>query len=142
MISEGTDIPRLQVCCYLSRVRTELYFRQVLGRILRRRAARDYSSSLLMIAETELIKFAKRVDEDLPDELGVLKFQTLGSGGVNEPTCGDGGDTAEGNVADIDVSGLDGANVHEEAKSGLAESADMLHVTFDGMFRHQLLALF
>jgi superfamily II DNA or RNA helicase len=142
MISEGTDIPRLQVCCYLSRVRTELYFRQVLGRILRRRAARDYSSSLLMIAETELIKFAKRVDEDLPDELGVLKFQTLGASGVNEPTCGDGGDTAEGNVADIDVSGLDGANVHEEAKSGLAKSADMLHVTFDGMFRHQLLALF
>lgn len=35
MVSEGTDIPRLQVCCHLSRVKTELYFRQVLGRILR-----------------------------------------------------------------------------------------------------------
>ena len=31
MISEGTDIPRLQVCCHLSSVKTELYFRQVLG---------------------------------------------------------------------------------------------------------------
>lgn len=27
MISEGTDIPRLQVCCHLTRVKTELYFR-------------------------------------------------------------------------------------------------------------------
>jgi superfamily II DNA or RNA helicase len=35
MISEGTDIPRLQVCCHISSEKTELYFRQVLGRILR-----------------------------------------------------------------------------------------------------------
>ena len=35
MVSEGTNIPRLQVCCHLSRVKTELHFRQVLGRILR-----------------------------------------------------------------------------------------------------------
>lgn len=35
MISEGTNIPRLRVCCYLTRVKTELHFRQVLGRILR-----------------------------------------------------------------------------------------------------------
>ncbi len=35
MVSEGTDIPRLQVCCHLSRIKTELYFRQVLGRVLR-----------------------------------------------------------------------------------------------------------
>lgn len=35
MISEGTDIPRLRVCCHLTRVKTELHFRQVLGRILR-----------------------------------------------------------------------------------------------------------
>lgn len=41
MISEGTDIPRLSVCCYLSRVRTEMYFRQVLGRVLRLRSVGD-----------------------------------------------------------------------------------------------------
>ncbi len=35
MISEGTNIPRLRVCCHLTRVKTELHFRQVLGRILR-----------------------------------------------------------------------------------------------------------
>ena len=32
MVTEGTDIPRLQVCCHLSRICTELHFRQVLGR--------------------------------------------------------------------------------------------------------------
>lgn len=35
MISEGINIPRLRVCCHLTRMKTELYFRQVLGRILR-----------------------------------------------------------------------------------------------------------
>jgi superfamily II DNA or RNA helicase len=35
MISEGTNIPRLQICCYLTNIKTEMYFRQVLGRILR-----------------------------------------------------------------------------------------------------------
>ncbi|AXN34587.1 hypothetical protein DVV14_25135 (plasmid) [Vibrio coralliilyticus] len=28
MISEETDIPRLQVCCHMSSIKTELYFRQ------------------------------------------------------------------------------------------------------------------
>lgn len=36
MVSEGTDIPRLKVCAYLSNVRTMLFFVQVKGRIVRR----------------------------------------------------------------------------------------------------------
>ena len=35
MVTEGIDIPRLQVCCFLSQKNTELFFRQVLGRIER-----------------------------------------------------------------------------------------------------------
>ena len=77
MIAEGTDIPRLQVCCYLSRIRTELYFRQVLGRVLRHRLKGDNSASLLLIAEPELVKFAERVDNDLPDHLSIIGFQKL-----------------------------------------------------------------
>jgi len=72
MISEGTDIPRLQVCCYLSRVRTELYFRQVLGRILRRRSTHDDMAWLYIIYEQQLSKFANRVSEDLPRDLAVV----------------------------------------------------------------------
>ncbi|HCP01716.1 MAG TPA: diguanylate cyclase, partial [Rhodospirillaceae bacterium] len=51
MISEGTDIPRLQVCCYLSRIRTELHYRQVLGRVLRRTGEPDNQAWLFMLAE-------------------------------------------------------------------------------------------
>ncbi|GAM75654.1 GGDEF domain [Vibrio ishigakensis] len=51
MISEGTDIPRLQVCCYMSSVKTELYFRQVLGRILRVNGVENRHAWLFTFAE-------------------------------------------------------------------------------------------
>lgn len=66
MISEGTDIPRLRVCCYLSRIKTELYFRQVLGRILRVQQQSQEVAHLLMPAEPDLVEYAKRVSEDTP----------------------------------------------------------------------------
>ena len=68
MISEGTDIPRLQVCCHLSRIRTELHFRQVLGRILRRQETdpKDTSAWLYVLAEPNLTEFAHRIGEELP----------------------------------------------------------------------------
>jgi len=72
MISEGTDIPRLQVCCYLSRIRTELHYRQVLGRVLRRIGQSDDHAWLFMLAEPILQRFAKRTAQDLPDDLAVL----------------------------------------------------------------------
>ncbi|MBN0259500.1 diguanylate cyclase, partial [Pseudomonas aeruginosa] len=67
MISEGTDIPRLQVCCYLSRIRTELHYRQVLGRVLRRTGESDDQAWLFMLAEPTLQSFAERIADDLPD---------------------------------------------------------------------------
>lgn len=76
MISEGTDIPRLQVCCHLSRIRTELHFRQVLGRILRRQPTdpADTSAWLYVLAEPNLAEFARRIGEDLPEEKVVSFF--------------------------------------------------------------------
>ncbi|MDI5986261.1 DEAD/DEAH box helicase family protein [Halomonas sp. M4R5S39] len=79
MISEGTDIPRLQVCCYLSRIRTELHYRQVLGRILRRTGEADNQAWLFMLAEPTLQRFAERIAEDLPDDLAVLSQVELPS---------------------------------------------------------------
>jgi len=67
MVSEGTDIPRLQVCCHLSRVKTELYFRQVLGRILRVSNSPNQEAWLFTLAEEKLSVFANRIDEELPD---------------------------------------------------------------------------
>ncbi|MCW1251993.1 DEAD/DEAH box helicase, partial [Shewanella baltica] len=67
MISEGTDIPRLQVCCHLSRVKTELYFRQVLGRILRTNDSTNQQAWLYTFAEPKLVEFANRIAEEIPD---------------------------------------------------------------------------
>lgn len=84
MISEGTDIPRLQVCCHLSRIRTELHFRQVLGRILRRQPEdpADTSAWLYVLAEPNLAEFARSIGEDLPGDRVVsfaLDSETLGT---------------------------------------------------------------
>lgn len=67
MVSEGTDIPRLQVCCHLSRVKTELYFRQVLGRILRINKSANQEAWLFTFAESQLTEFANRLKEDVPE---------------------------------------------------------------------------
>ena len=80
MISEGTDIPRLQVCCHLSRIRTELHFRQVLGRILRCQAGEpsDIGGWLYVLAEPSLTEFARRIGEDLPEQ-NVVSFSPRAS---------------------------------------------------------------
>lgn len=67
MISEGTDIPRLQVCCHMSAVKTELYFRQVLGRILRINGIENQQAWLFTFAEQSLIEFSERIEQDIPD---------------------------------------------------------------------------
>lgn len=66
MISEGTNIPRLKVCCYLTRVKTELYFRQVLGRILRANGKNNDMGYFYMPAEPTLAEYAYRVNQDVP----------------------------------------------------------------------------
>lgn len=65
MVSEGTNIPRLRVCCHLTRVKTELHFRQVLGRILRMEALPG-ESYLYLPAEPNLVEYASRVAEEIP----------------------------------------------------------------------------
>ena len=77
MVSEGTDIPRLQVCCHLSRVKTELYFRQVLGRILRVNNSPNQEAWLFTLAEETLTTFANRIDQELPDTYVLIKNATL-----------------------------------------------------------------
>ena len=67
MISEGTDIPRLQVCCHMSSVKTELYFRQVLGRILRANGLINQQAWLFTFAEQSLIEFSERIEQDIPE---------------------------------------------------------------------------
>ena len=67
MISEGTDIPRLQVCCHLSNIKTELYFRQVLGRILRVNNSLNQEAWLFTFAEHKLEQYSRYIEKDIPD---------------------------------------------------------------------------
>lgn len=84
MISEGTDIPRLQVCCYLSRVRTELYLRQVLGRILRRSSHVDALAWLYLYIEPRLEEYCHRIQVDLPWDPAVVSKLQIGEAITSE----------------------------------------------------------
>lgn len=72
MVAEGTDIPRLHVCAYMSTVRTELYFRQVLGRIIRVNKLANEPCFLVCFAEPSLKEFSARLAVDLPAECTVI----------------------------------------------------------------------
>ncbi len=84
MISEGTDIPRLQVCCHMSSVKTELYFRQVLGRILRISDSPNQEAWLYTFAEESLIGFAERIEQDIPDSCMYIKQENNVPSAIDE----------------------------------------------------------
>lgn len=77
MISEGTNIPRLQVCCHLTNIKTEMHFRQILGRILRLTASKNQEAVMYMPAEPKLLEYAYRVKQDVPFEADVVKFEKM-----------------------------------------------------------------
>ena len=79
MVSEGTNIPRLQVCIHLTNIVTELHFRQILGRILRVTNSPTQIGYLFMVAHPDLIEFANRVSEDVPQESSIVRFDKLNS---------------------------------------------------------------
>lgn len=145
MISEGTDIPRLQVCCYLSRIRTELHYRQVLGRVLRRTGESDDQAWLFMLAEPTLQGFAERIADDLPDDLAVLsdvQMPGFTPGSRPEPMG------ASGHVEGFDGAGLGGAEPGVASQPtniislGGYAIEPAYQVSFSQHYRQQLLACF
>ncbi|MGI8661069.1 MAG: DEAD/DEAH box helicase [Thermoleophilaceae bacterium] len=65
MVSEGVDVPRLRVGVYATPARTELFFRQVVGRFVRRSPTpRRQMSYLLLPADPRLKQLAARVEEE------------------------------------------------------------------------------
>ena len=78
MISEGTDIPRLQVCCHLSQIKTEMHYRQILGRILRKTTKVTEHAWLYTFAEKQLVKYANRVALDIPDYPAITNLKVDG----------------------------------------------------------------
>lgn len=84
MISEGTNIPRLQVCCHLTNIKTEMHFRQILGRILRMTGSTSQEAVMYMPAEPKLLEYAYRVDQDVPAEADVVKFEKMKSDDIEK----------------------------------------------------------
>jgi superfamily II DNA or RNA helicase len=145
MISEGTDIPRLQVCCYLSRIRTELHYRQVLGRVLRRTGESDDHAWLFMLAEPTLQGFAERIADDLPDDLAVLSDVLMP--GLTSRS----GPESTGDFDHID--GINGADLSDAVSDIGPQAANIIslggfadepayQVSFSQHYRQQLLACF
>ena len=63
MVSEGVDIPRLRVGVYATAARTELFFRQVVGRFIRATPQpRRQMSYLLMPADSRLKALAHEIE--------------------------------------------------------------------------------
>ncbi len=140
MISEGTDIPRLQVCCYLSRIRTEMYFRQVLGRILRRLGVTDGEAWMFMLAEPGLTAFAERLMDDLPEHLAVCEYLHFVSVPGGSDLC-------------LDAESCTTSTKHSERSTGVPSEGSLPAVSEEtenllgklvltGSFRERLLAFF
>ncbi|EDL54007.1 GGDEF domain protein [Vibrio mediterranei AK1] len=141
MVSEGTDIPRLQVCCHLSTITTELYFRQVLGRILRLTDSPNQDAWLFTFAEERLSEFAERIEEDIPDSC--LYLRETEEGKLKEHTSKEAEITTTINTALDQLSKLQGLiwNESMEEDSVLARdfSANELKL---GNFRQRVISCF
>jgi superfamily II DNA or RNA helicase len=73
MVSEGVDIPRLRVGVYATAARTELFFRQVVGRFIRTiPGPRHQMSYLLMPADPRLKALAHEIELERRHALDLL----------------------------------------------------------------------
>ena len=71
MVSEGVDVPRLLVAVYATVKRTDLFFRQAVGRIVRRRPEdpADTLATVFMPADATLKQLAERVEVELRQQV-------------------------------------------------------------------------
>ena len=138
MISEGTDIQRLCVCTYLSRIRTELHYRQVLGRILRKMGDSDVTAWLYVIAEPLLRKYSQRIADDLPEDQAMLQTQKLNlrleKAGSNQMSSTQKGESAADNGPPLSAE-----NINE--REMLSLEPPLLTPSFSEYYRQHLLSL-
>lgn len=150
MISEGTDVPRSQVCCHLSHIRTEMHFRQTLGRILRITDDENQEAWLYTFAESNLSLYAKRLKTDLPEAR--VNFEKMQE---KEDNAEEGNhveqsnnSSTSGNALGFDLSGEDLQKLNEsEGRSNPLENEEeeqiMMHFEFnEASFIEQLVGLY
>lgn len=71
MVSEGVDIKRLAVGVYATKIRTPLFFRQVVGRFVRVRKGEEFNARLYIPAVPALMDHAREIEEELRHQLAV-----------------------------------------------------------------------
>jgi superfamily II DNA or RNA helicase len=71
MVSEGVDVPRLILAAYATVKRTDLFFRQAVGRVVRRRAhdPDDLTATVFLPADPTLTTCAERVEVELRQQV-------------------------------------------------------------------------
>lgn len=78
MVSEGVDIPRLRVGVYATPWLTEMFFRQVVGRLVRTKADEDDPTSYLYIPDDERLRsMAETIKEQRDHILDVQADEQL-----------------------------------------------------------------
>lgn len=80
MVSEGVDIPRLAVGVYASKIRTPLFFRQVVGRFVRTRPDEEFNARLFIPAVPALMEHARQIEQELRHQLDVESQRALERG--------------------------------------------------------------
>ncbi len=143
MVSEGTDIPRLRVCSHLSLIRTELFFRQVLGRVLRLIPGIDNQKGwLFSFAEPSLVEYAKRLQQDIPDN--VFKIEKVGE--LNSSKALKSSENYRQSNGNTNLnSGSEGCWHYPQTKTVVTKpefAQQMLSFRLQGQYRQQVFSIF
>ncbi|HEX8159296.1 MAG TPA: DEAD/DEAH box helicase [Solirubrobacteraceae bacterium] len=111
MVSEGVDVPRLVLATYATVKRTDLFFRQAVGRVVRRRSEDpdDLVATIFMPGDPTLKACAERVEVELRQQVS----DEVGQGFDVEPPIG-AGRRADFQALDAEVApgGMIVAGVH------------------------------
>ena len=119
-----------------------MHFRQVLGRVLRRRGEIDGEAWMFMLAEPLLAECAERLMDDLPEHLAFcehLRFVAVDEGNTAQQT--ESGDESCGDTltSDSERDSRNGSHVLSELDQA---SSALASIVLSGYYRERLLAFF
>ena len=122
MVSEGVDVPRLMVGCYLSRWKTPLFFRQYVGRFVRvrRECSPQFDAHIIIPAVSVLMQLGTEIEQELRDNLAKFDDDELDADDANEeagaptaPSLPQQRDGSAEEVRQTELFDIEGNPVHE-----------------------------
>jgi superfamily II DNA or RNA helicase len=110
MVSEGVDVPRLVLAVYATVKRTDLFFRQAVGRVVRRRAQDpdDLVATVFLPSDPTLKACAERVEVELRQQVA----EEAASFEVEPPIAGGARADFQALDADVQAGGMIVSGVH------------------------------